>query len=123
MATTFCSLVKAHVAHGQVDQCLKLYKFMTDSGLISTLSACTSLRTALANQKMFDMAEKIVLDMKVVGFSVDVNASDVLMIYIKEGSIEMADIHEFCRDKRKQLHYHQLFELCMKSGINCLDCA
>lgn len=121
MASTFCSLVEMHAARGQVDQALKLYNSMTNSGLRLTLSAYTSLLTALANKKMLDMAAKILLDMKSVGFAADVNASDVLMIYIKEGSVEIAlrwlRFMSSAGIRTNNFIIRQLFESCMK---NCL---
>ena len=44
----------------------------------------------LANKKLVGVAAKILLEMKAMGYSVDVSASDVLMVYIKDGSVDLA---------------------------------
>ncbi|KAJ8631202.1 hypothetical protein MRB53_024525 [Persea americana] len=110
-----------HAASGQVDSAMKLYNSMTNAGLRPGLNTCTSLLTVLASKKLVDVAAKILLEMKAAGFSVDVNASDVLMIYIKDGSVDLA-----LRWLRfmvasgiitNNFTIRQLFESCMKNGL------
>ncbi|GLJ53301.1 hypothetical protein SUGI_1135940 [Cryptomeria japonica] len=121
MASTFSSLVEMHSARGQVDQAMKLYNSMTNAGLRPTLSTYTSLLTALANKKMLDMAAKILLDMKSVGFTADVNASDILMIYIKEGSVDLAlrwmRFMSSAGIRTNNFVVRQLFDSCMRNGL------
>uniref|UniRef100_A0A2N9IZS2 Smr domain-containing protein n=1 Tax=Fagus sylvatica TaxID=28930 RepID=A0A2N9IZS2_FAGSY len=88
--STYSCLLEMHAATGQVDSAMKLYNSMTNAGLRPGLSTYTSLLTLLANKKLVDVAAKILLEMKAMGFSVDVSASDVLMVYIKDGSVDLA---------------------------------
>ncbi|KAB2601858.1 hypothetical protein D8674_002863 [Pyrus ussuriensis x Pyrus communis] len=87
---TYLCLLEMHAASGQVDSAMKLYNSMINAGLRPGLSTYTSLLMLLANKKLVDMAAKILLEMKAMGYSVDVSASDILMVYIKEGSVDVA---------------------------------
>ncbi|KAM1122846.1 hypothetical protein FF1_004311 [Malus domestica] len=76
----------------------------------------------LANKKLVDVAAKILLEMKAMGYSVDVSASDVLMVYIKEGSVDVAlrwlRFMGSSGIRTNNFIIRQLFESCMKSGID-----
>ncbi|CAL5386081.1 unnamed protein product [Camellia sinensis] len=91
--STYSCLLEMHAASGQVDAAMKLYNSMTNAGLRTGLSTCTALVTLLANKKLVDVAAKILLEMKAMGYSVDVSASDVLMLFescMKSGLYESA---------------------------------
>ncbi|GKU96544.1 hypothetical protein SLEP1_g9768 [Rubroshorea leprosula] len=77
--STYSSLLEMHAASGQVDSAVKLYNSITNAGLRPGLSNYTSPLTLLANKNLVDVAAKVLLEMKSMGFSVDVRASDVLM--------------------------------------------
>ncbi|KAF6169265.1 hypothetical protein GIB67_013695 [Kingdonia uniflora] len=61
-----------------------------EAGLRPGLSRYTALLAVLAIKKLVDMAAKILLEMKAVGFNLDVSASDILIIYIKDCSVDLA---------------------------------
>jgi pentatricopeptide repeat protein len=118
---TYACLVEMHSAAGQVDSAMRAYGSMVNAGVRPSLGTFTSLLTLLAKERMIDQAAKILLEMKASGYPVEVNASDMLMVYIKEGSAELA---------LKWLHFmgsagirtnnfiiRQLFESCMKTGM------
>ncbi|XP_058096296.1 pentatricopeptide repeat-containing protein At1g79490, mitochondrial [Magnolia sinica] len=119
--STYSCLLEMHAASGQVDSAMKLYNSMTNAGLRPGLSTYTSLLTVLANKKLVDVAAKILLEMKAVGFPVDVNASDVLMIYIKDGSVDLAlrwlRFMGASGIRTNNFIIRQLFESCMKNGL------
>ncbi|KAG0492554.1 hypothetical protein HPP92_005952 [Vanilla planifolia] len=119
--STYASLIEMHSAAGQVDPAMRLYNSMINTGLRPGLNTYTSLVTVLANKKLLDLAAKILLEMKSVGYAVDVNASDVLMIYIKEGSTDMAlrwlRFMGSAGIRTNNFIIRQLFESCMKAGL------
>ncbi|KAF8411295.1 hypothetical protein HHK36_003842 [Tetracentron sinense] len=119
--STYSCLLEMHAASGQVDSAMKLYNSMSNAGLRPGLSTYTTLLTVLANKKLVDVAAKILLEMKAVGFSVDVSASDVLMIYIKEGSVDLAlrwlRFMAASGIKTNNFIIRQLFESCMKNSL------
>ncbi|KAK8966158.1 Pentatricopeptide repeat-containing protein [Platanthera guangdongensis] len=119
--STYASLIEMHSSAGQVDPAMKLYNSMANTGIRPGLNTFTSLLTLLASKKLVDLAAKILLEMKAGGFSVDVNASDVLMIYIKEGSNELAlrwlRFMGSAGIRTNNFIIRQLFESCMKAGL------
>lgn len=119
--STYASLIEMHSAAGQVDSAMRLYNSMISTGLRPGLNTYTSLLAVLASKKLLDLAAKILLEMKAVGFSVDVNASDALMIYIKEGSNELAlrwlRFMGSAGIRTNNFIIRQLFESCMKAGL------
>ncbi|KAM1032333.1 hypothetical protein ACFX13_036783 [Malus domestica] len=119
--STYSCLLEMHAASGQVDSAMKLYNSMTNAGLRPGLSTYTSLLMLLANKKLVDVAAKILLEMKTMGYSVDVSASDVLMVYIKEGSVDVAlrwlRFMGSSGIRTNNFIIRQLFESCMKSGL------
>lgn len=119
--STYTCLLEMHAASGQVDAAMKLYNSMTDAGLRPGLSTYTSLLTLLANKKLLDVAAKILLEMKTMGYSVDVSASDVLMVYIKDGSVDLAlrwlRFMGSSGIRTNNFIIRQLFESCMKNGL------
>ncbi|WCJ42228.1 Pentatricopeptide repeat (PPR) superfamily protein [Euphorbia peplus] len=119
--STYSCLLEMHAASGQVDLAMKLYNSMTNAGLKPSLSTYTSLLTLLASKKLVDVAAKILLEMKAMGFSVDVSASDVLMVYIKDGSVDLAlrwlRFMGSSGIRTNNFIIRQLFESCMKNGL------
>ncbi|XP_054776390.1 pentatricopeptide repeat-containing protein At1g79490, mitochondrial [Prosopis cineraria] len=119
--STYSCLLEMHAASGQVDHAMKLYNSMTDAGLRPGLSTYTALLTLLANKKLVDVAAKILLEMKAMGYSVDVTASDVLMVYVKEGSVDLAlrwlRFMGSSGIRTNNFIIRQLFESCMKNGL------
>lgn len=119
--STYSCLLEMHAASGQVDPAMKIYNSMINAGLRPGLSTYTSLLTLLANKKLVDVAAKILLEMKSMGFSVDVSASDVLMVYVKDGSIELAlkwlRFMGSSGIRTNNFIVRQLFESCMKNGL------
>lgn len=119
--STYSCLLEMHSASGQVDSAMKLYNSMTNAGLRPGLSTYTALLTLLANKKLVDVAAKILLEMKAMGFSVDVSASDVLMVYIKDGSVDLAlrwlRFMGSSGIRTNNFIIRQLFESCMKNGL------
>ncbi|XAR67251.1 hypothetical protein NMG60_11001935 [Bertholletia excelsa] len=119
--STYSCLLEMHAASGQVDAAMKLYNSMTNAGLRPGLSTCTALLTLLANKKLVDVAAKILLEMKAMGYSVDVSASDVLMVYIKDGSVDLAlrwlRFMGSSGIRTNNFIIRQLFESCMKNGL------
>ncbi|KAL5820535.1 hypothetical protein ACOSQ3_022417 [Xanthoceras sorbifolium] len=119
--STYSCLLEMHAASGQVDSAMKLYNSMTNAGLRPGLSTYTSLLTLLANKKLVDVAAKILLEMKAMGFPVDVSASDVLMVYIKDGSVDLAlrwlRFMGSSGIRTNNFIIRQLFESCMKNGL------
>lgn len=119
--STYSCLLEMHAASGQVDSAMKLYNSMTNAGLRPGLSTYTSLLTLLANKKLVDVAAKVLLEMKATGFSVDVSASDVLMVYIKDGSVDLAlrwlRFMGSSGIRTNNFIIRQLFESCMKNGL------
>ncbi|KAB2601823.1 pentatricopeptide repeat-containing protein [Pyrus ussuriensis x Pyrus communis] len=104
--STYLCLLEMHAASGQVDSAMKLYNSMTNAGLRPGLCTYTSLLMLLANKKLVDMAAKILLDMKAMGYSVDMSASDVLMHFMGSSGI-----------RTNNFIITQLFKSCMKSGL------
>ncbi|XP_057968733.1 pentatricopeptide repeat-containing protein At1g79490, mitochondrial [Malania oleifera] len=119
--STYSCLLEIHAASGQVDSAMKLYNSMNNAGLRPGLSTYTALLTLLANKKLVDVAAKVLLEMKAVGFSVDVTASDVLMVYIKNGSVELAlrwlRFMGSSGIRTNNFIIRQLFESSMKNGL------
>ncbi|EPS63181.1 hypothetical protein M569_11602, partial [Genlisea aurea] len=119
--STYSSLLEMQSASGHVDAAMRLYNSMTGAGLRPSLATYTSLLTLLARKKLIDVAAKILLEMKAVGYSVEVNASDVLMVYIKDGSIDLAlrwlRFMASSGVRTNNFMIRQLFELCMKNGF------
>ncbi|KAK9269667.1 hypothetical protein L1049_001445 [Liquidambar formosana] len=119
--STYSCLLEMHAASGQVDFAMKLYNSMTNAGLRPGLSTYTALLSLLANKKLVDVAAKVLLEMKAMGFSVDVSASDVLMVYIKDGSVDLAlrwlRFMGSSGVRTNNFIIRQLFESCMKNGL------
>lgn len=119
--STYACLLEMHAASGQIDHAMRLYNSMTNAGLRPGLSTYTVLLTLLANKKLVDVAAKILLEMKTMGYSVDVTASDVLMVYIKEGSVDLAlrwlRFMGSSGIRTNNFIIRQLFESCMKNGL------
>ncbi|KAE8037288.1 hypothetical protein FH972_009889 [Carpinus fangiana] len=119
--STYSCLLEMHSSSGQVDSAMKLYNSMTSAGLRPGLSTYTTLLTLLANKKLVDVAAKILLEMKAMGYSVDVSASDVLMVYIKDGSVDLAlrwlRFMGSSGIRTNNFILRQLFESCMKNGL------
>ncbi|KAM7532407.1 hypothetical protein LguiB_035817 [Lonicera macranthoides] len=119
--STYSCLLEMHAASGQVDAAMKLYNSMTNAGLRPGLSTYTSLLTLLAKKKLVDVCAKILLEMKAMGYSVDVSASDVLMVYIKDGSVDLAlrwlRFMGSSGIRTNNFIIRQLFESCMKNGL------
>lgn len=119
--STYSSLLEMHAASGQVNAAMKLYNSMANAGLRPGLSTYTALLTLLAKKKLVDVAAKVLLEMKAMGYSVDVNASDVLMVYIKDGSVDLAlrwlRFMGSSGIRTNNFIIRQLFESCMKSGL------
>lgn len=119
--STYSSLLEMHAASGQVDAAMKLYNSMANAGLRPGLSTYTALLTLLAKKKLVDVAAKILLEMKTMGYSVEVNASDVLMVYIKDGSVDLAlrwlRFMGSSGIRTNNFIIRQLFESCMKNGL------
>ncbi|KAJ8761303.1 hypothetical protein K2173_001359 [Erythroxylum novogranatense] len=119
--STYSCLLEMHAGSGQVDSAMKLYNSMTNAGLRPGLSTYTALLTLLAKKKLVDVAAKVLLEMKSMGFSVDVSASDILMVYIKDGSVDMAlrwlRFMGSSGIRTNNFIIRQLFESCMKSGL------
>lgn len=119
--STYSCLLEMHAASGRVDPAMKLYNSMTNAGLRPSLSTYTALLTLLANKKLVDVAAKILLEMKAMGYSADVSASDVLMVYIKDGSVDLAlrwlRFMSSSGIRTNNFIIRQLFESCMKNGL------
>ncbi|KAL0443119.1 UNVERIFIED_CONTAM: Pentatricopeptide repeat-containing protein, mitochondrial [Sesamum latifolium] len=119
--STYSSLLEMQAASAQVDAAMKLYNSMTNAGLRPGMSTYTALLTLLAKKKLVDVAAKILLEMKAMGYSVEVNASDVLMVYIKDGSVDLALrwLHFMGSSGIRTNNFiiRQLFESCMKNGL------
>lgn len=119
--STYSCLLEMHAAAGQVDPAMKLYNSMTNAGLRPSLSTYTALLTLLASKKLVDVAAKILLEMKAMGYSADVTASDVLMVYIKDGSVDLAlrwlRFMSSSGIRTNNFIIRQLFESCMKNGL------
>ncbi|CAO2826030.1 unnamed protein product [Amaranthus hypochondriacus] len=119
--STYSCLLEMHAASGQVDPAMKLYNSMTNAGLRPSLSTCTALLTLLASKKLVDVAAKILLEMKAMGYPADVSASDVLMVYINNGSIDLAlrwlRFMSSSGIRTNSFIIRQLFESCMKNGL------
>ncbi|THF96406.1 hypothetical protein TEA_015432 [Camellia sinensis var. sinensis] len=99
--STYSCLLEMHAASGQVDAAMKLYNSMTNAETY--------------------VAAKILLEMKAMGYSVDVSASDVLMVYIKDGSVDLAlrwlRFMGASSIRTNNFIIRPLFESCMKSGL------
>lgn len=119
--STYSCLLEMHAASGQVDPAMKLYNSMNNAGLRPSLSTYTALLTLLAKKKLVDVAAKILLEMKAMGYSVDVSASDVLMVYIKDPSVDLAlrwlRFMGSSGIRTNNFIIRQLFESCMKNGM------
>ncbi|KAK8671297.1 hypothetical protein V6N13_037895 [Hibiscus sabdariffa] len=119
--STYSCLLEMHAASGQVDSAMKLYNSMINAGLRPGLSTYTALLTLLANKKLVDVAAKILLEMKSMGYSIDVSASDVLMVYVKDGSVDLAlrwlSFMGSSGIRTNNFIVRQLFESCMKNGL------
>uniref|UniRef100_A0A0A9FX24 Pentacotripeptide-repeat region of PRORP domain-containing protein n=1 Tax=Arundo donax TaxID=35708 RepID=A0A0A9FX24_ARUDO len=79
-----------HASAGQVDAAMRLYHSMANAGTRPGLSTFSALLTMLANKRLLDLAAKVLLEMKAAGFPIEVTASDLLMIYITDGSTDLA---------------------------------
>ncbi|BAF15763.1 Os04g0612800 [Oryza sativa Japonica Group] len=118
---TYACLVEMHASAGQVDAAMRLYHSMANAGQRPGLSTFTALLMMLANKRMLDLAAKVLLEMKASGFPIEVTASDLLMIYIKEGSTELAlrwlRFMGSAGIRTNNFIIRQLFESCMKTGL------
>ncbi|MQM13186.1 hypothetical protein Taro_046108 [Colocasia esculenta] len=118
---TYASLIEIHSASGQVDAAMRLYSSMVSAGMRPGLNTYTALLSVLANKKLLDVAGKILLEMKASGFSVDVHASDMLMVYIKDGSTNLAlrwlQFMGSVGIRTNNFIVRQLFESCMRTGL------
>ena len=118
---TYACLIEMHSAAGQVDSAMRAYGSMVNAGVRPGLGTFTSLLTLLAKKKMIDLAAKILLEMKASGYPVEVNASDMLMVYVKEGSAELAlkwlRFMDSAGIRTNNFIIRQLFESCMKTGM------
>ncbi|KMS94906.1 hypothetical protein BVRB_014230 [Beta vulgaris subsp. vulgaris] len=119
--STYSCLLEMHAASGQVDPAMKLYYSMTSAGLRPTLSTYTALLNLIASKKLVDVAAKILLEMKAMGYPADVSASDVLMVYIKDGSVDLSlrwlRFMSSSGIRTNNFIIRQLFESCMKNGL------
>ncbi|KAK1325033.1 Pentatricopeptide repeat-containing protein [Acorus calamus] len=119
--STYSCLLEMHASTGQVDSAMKIYNSMMGLGLKPGLNTYTSLLMVLANKKLIDVAAKVLLEMSSVGYPVDVYASDVLMVYIKDGSVDLAlrwlRFMGSSGIRTNNFIIRQLFESCMKSGL------
>ncbi|KAJ3693511.1 hypothetical protein LUZ60_008991 [Juncus effusus] len=115
---SYTSLIEMFSNSGQVDQAMRVYGSMVNSGIRPGLTAFSSLLSVLAKKKFIDLAAKVLLEMKASGFQVEINASDILMVYIKEGSVELAlkwlKFMESSGIRTNNFILRQLFESCMK---------
>jgi len=118
---TYACLVEMHASAGQVDAAMRLYHSMANAGTRPGLSTFTALLTMLANKRMLDLAAKVLLEMKASGFPIEVTASDLLMIYIKDGSTDLAlrwlRFMGSAGIRTNNFIIRQLFESCMKTGL------
>ncbi|PWZ40234.1 Pentatricopeptide repeat-containing protein [Zea mays] len=118
---TYACLVEMHASAGQVDAAMRLYHSMANSGTRPGLSTFTALLTMLANKSLLDLAAKVLLEMKASGFPIEVTASDLLMIYIKDGSTDLAlrwlRFMGSAGIRTNNFIIRQLFESCMKTGL------
>ncbi|CAN6276896.1 unnamed protein product [Urochloa humidicola] len=118
---TYACLVEMHASAGQVDAAMRLYHSMANAGTRPGLSTFTALLTMLANKGMLDLAAKVLLEMKASGFPIEVTASDLLMIYIKDGSTDLAlrwlRFMGSAGIRTNNFIIRQLFESCMKTGL------
>ncbi|KAJ0512739.1 putative Smr domain, tetratricopeptide-like helical domain superfamily [Helianthus annuus] len=119
--STYSCLLEMHAGSGQVDAAMKLYNSMSNAGVRPGLTTYTALLTLLAKKKLVDIAAKILLEMKSMGYSVDVTASDVLMVFIKDASVDLAlrwlRFMGSSGIRTNNFIIRQLFESCMKSGL------
>lgn len=118
---TYACLVEMHASAGQVDAAMRLYHSMANAGTRPGLSTFSSLLTMLANKRLLDLAAKVLLEMKASGFPIEVTASDLLMIYIKDGSTDLAlrwlRFMGSAGIRTNNFIIRQLFESCMKTGL------
>ncbi|XP_037486894.1 pentatricopeptide repeat-containing protein At1g79490, mitochondrial-like [Triticum dicoccoides] len=118
---TYACLVEMHASAGNVDVAMRMYHSMANAGTRPGLSTFTALLTMLANKKLLDLAAKVLLEMKASGFPIEVTASDLLMIYIKDGSTELAlrwlRFMGSAGIRTNNFIIRQLFESCMKMGL------
>lgn len=119
--STYSCLLEMHAANGQIDSAMKLYNSMNNAGVKPGMSTYTSLLTLLAKKKLLDVSAKILLEMKAIGYSVDITASDVLMVFIKDSSVDLAlkwlRFMEASGIRTNSFIIRQLFESCMKNGL------
>ncbi|RLM73596.1 hypothetical protein C2845_PM15G21790 [Panicum miliaceum] len=118
---TYACLVEMHASAGQVDAAMRLYHSMANAGTRPGLSTFTALLTMLANKRLLELAAKVLLEMKASGFPIEVTASDLLMIYIKDGSTDLAlrwlRFMGSAGIRTNNFIIRQLFESCMKTGL------
>ncbi|GJV93443.1 pentatricopeptide repeat-containing protein, partial [Tanacetum coccineum] len=119
--STYSCLLEMHASSGRVDDAMKLYNSMSNAGVRPGLSTFSALLTLLARKKLVDIAAKILLEMKAMGYAVDVTASDVLMVFIKEASVDHAlrwlRFMGSSGIRTNNFIIRQLFESCMKNGL------
>ncbi|PWA72278.1 Pentatricopeptide repeat-containing protein [Artemisia annua] len=119
--STYSCLLEMHASSGRVDDAMKLYNSMSNAGVRPGLSTFSALLTLLAKKKLVDIAAKILLEMKAMGYAVDVTASDVLMVFIKEASVDHAlrwlRFMGSSGIRTNNFIIRQLFESCMKNGL------
>ncbi|XP_076947924.1 pentatricopeptide repeat-containing protein At1g79490, mitochondrial-like isoform X1 [Bidens hawaiensis] len=119
--TTYSCLLEMHAGSGQVDAAMKLYNSMSHAGVRPGLTTYTALLTLLAKKKLLDISAKVLLEMKSNGYSVDVTASDVLMVFIKDASVDLAlkwlRFMGSSGIRTNNFIIRQLFESCMKNGL------
>ncbi|KAI3786535.1 hypothetical protein L1987_40285 [Smallanthus sonchifolius] len=119
--SSYSYLLEMHAGSGQVDAAMKLYNSMNNAGVRPGLTTYTALLTLLAKKKLVDIAAKILLEMKSMGYSIDVTASDVLMVFIKDASVDLAlrwlRFMGGSGIRTNNFIIRQLFESCMKNGL------
>nr|GEW29662.1 pentatricopeptide repeat-containing protein At1g79490, mitochondrial [Tanacetum cinerariifolium] len=119
--STYSCLLEMHASSGRVDDAMKLYNSMSNAGVRPGLSTFSALLTLLAKKKLVDIDTKILLEMKAMGYAVDVTANDVLMVFIKEASVDHAlrwlRFMGSSGIRTNNFIIRQLFESCMKNGF------
>lgn len=100
---------------------MKFYNLMMNVGLRLSLSIYIVFLIFVVNKKLVDVVVKILFEMKVMGYFVDVSVSDVLMVYIKDGFVDFVlrwfRFMSFFGIRINNFIIRQFFELCMKSGF------
>ncbi|KAL0306086.1 UNVERIFIED_CONTAM: Pentatricopeptide repeat-containing protein, mitochondrial [Sesamum radiatum] len=97
----FVSLIESFVKAGKLETALRLWDEMKKAGFETWSEHLYSSSDFTSKKKLVDVAAKILLEMKAMGYSVEVNASDVLMVYIKDGSVDLA---LRCQEEHNERH-------------------